>query len=443
MQQVVAGRNLQSQIACNLAISSPVIENLLTFGNSPDSEMTKLVWLVRLRWAAAFLFLILAGPAFVFKLLDSTTLLIYIGIICGLFFFNGFTHFAFVETRKKITPIFICFQIAFDVLVLFSLLLITKSFNNPFICLFLINAGLGGVLIRGKYAVPFILLCHVLLMALQLHFEINHSAEIDLMVLGLFATSHLLLFTTWIVMSSLGRYLENHFENLSTLRLRAEKQDRLRALGALAAGFSHEFASPLNVAKLRLDRLERQLEKSQANSELAENIIEAKAGIEACENVIHQMNSSQLDVRDFKVKTLSINSLIHDITESWKEENPTAKLKIDLPQEVSLQIAPINFAQVLLNLLDNAFEATNDGLIRLSFAVKDTQAELIVEDEGPGFSALVLERQGEPFITTKKEGTGLGLYVSQLFAQSLGGQLNISNSQSGAKVTLTWPMGSL
>lgn len=442
MQQVVAGFTYLSQIAFNLAISRPVIENLLAFGNSPDSEMTKLVWLVRLRWGAVFLFLILAGPAFVFKLLDSSTLLIYMGIICGLFFFNGFVHFNFVETRKKITPLFICFQLAFDVLVLFSLLLISKSFNNPFICLFLINAGLGGVLIRGKYAVPFILLCHVLLMALQLHFEINHSAEVDLMILGLFVTSHLLLLTTWIVMSSLGRFLENHFEDLSNLRLTAEKQDRLRALGALAAGFSHEFASPLNVAKLRLDRLERQVQKLQLSQELSENIAEAQAGIVACENVIHQMNSSQLDVRDFKVKNLSINSLIHDITESWKEEHPAAQLKITLPQDISLKIPPINFAQVLLNLLDNAFEAAEDKLIQLSFTVKETQAELVVEDQGPGFSALILERQGEPFITTKKEGTGLGLYVSQLFAQSLGGQLSISNSPSGAKVCLTWPLES-
>lgn len=419
-----------------------MIASLLTFGKSEDSEMAKLVWLVRLRWAAAILFFVLAAPAYIFKLLNSTTLTVYIGIICFLFLFNWLTHLVFVEARRKITPFFICFQLAFDLIALFSLLLISEGFNNPFVCLFLLNAGLGGVLIRGKYSWPFILLCHVLLMALQLNFIAGHSAELGLENMALMAVSHVLVLSTWIVMRSLGTYLENHFVNITQLRVRAEKQDRLRALGALAAGFSHEFASPLNAAKLRLDRLERQLQNQNLSSEILENISEAQEGVAACETVIHQMNSSQLDVRDFKVKNISLNSLIHDVTDSWKEEHPEAKLKINLQADRLVQVAPINFAQVLLNLLDNSFDAAKDGTIELSFSVENTQAQLIVEDEGPGFTASVLARQGEPFITTKETGSGLGLYVSGLFAQSMGGHLNLSNKpQSGARVSLSWPVG--
>lgn len=62
-------------------------------------------------------------------------------------------------------------------------------------------------------------------------------------------------------------------------------------------------------------------------------------------------------------------------------------------------------------------------------------------DEGPGFHASVLRQRGEPFVTTKKNGTGLGLYVSELFAQSLAGHLEVKNKAShGAVVSMCWPI---
>lgn len=51
-----------------------------------------------------------------------------------------------------------------------------------------------------------------------------------------------------------------------------------------------------------------------------------------------------------------------------------------------------------------------------------------------------LSRQGEPFVTTKENGTGLGLYVSEIFAQSLGGKLTLANTRAGAVVNLSWPL---
>ncbi|MES2803494.1 MAG: HAMP domain-containing sensor histidine kinase [Bdellovibrionota bacterium] len=421
-----------------------MINSLFTFGTSDDLEMAKLVWLVRLRWAVILLFFFLAAPAYIFGFLTSATLTFYIGIICFLFLFNWLTQLTFISPTKKITPFFICFQLALDLIVLFSLLMITDGFVNPFIGLFILNAGLGAVLIRGQYSWPFIIICHVLLVALQLDYIINNINQLDKYNFLFMFVAHLLVFATWIVMRSLGSYLENHFKNFAQIRLRAERQDRLRSLGALAAGFSHEFASPLNTAKLRLDRLQKYLSKLSPSHEINENITEAQMGIAACESVIHQMNCSQLDVRDFRTKNISVNDLITDVIDSWKEENPEALLEIKMQKNINLQIPPINFAQVILNLLDNAIEASRHGKIQLLFDIDNDHARLIIHDEGPGFSDQILNRQGEPFITTKDHGTGLGLYVSNLFAQSLGGQLSLANkSPRGGQVMISWPLGVL
>lgn len=416
--------------------------------NENQIEKAKLLWLIRLRWAAIALFFLIAGPGYILGVLNSTSLVIFIGILAVLLVFNLLTQLVFAEGKKDIGPFFVCFQLASDLAALAGLLAISGGFTNPFTALFLLHAALGAVLIRGRFAWPFILLCHVLLIALQMQTVLDNSELSQKQIWVLMAISHILLLSVWSVMRSLGAYLETHFENQTLTRVRLEKQDRLRALGALAAGFSHEFASPLNAAKLRLDRLERILGQQELSTALVEqakeSLSEAKISIRNCEMVIHAMNASQLDVRDYKIKAIDIADFIQDVTESWKEENPKAHLQISINSVKKVNTSAINLAQVILNLLDNAFEACPQGVIRLNIKNESHWIKISIDDEGPGFSERLLSRHGEPFMTTKPHGTGLGLYVSEIFAQSLGGQLQIENKsqQNGAIVTLSWPLNS-
>jgi two-component system, sensor histidine kinase RegB len=405
-----------------------------------NSETAKLIWLVRLRWTAITLFFLMAGPGYIFGYLDRQTLVIFIGVIGFLFLFNLLTHLIFVEPKRNVGPLFICFQLALDLVVLSSLLLISGGFGNPFVGLFLLNAALGGVLIRGKHSLPFVVLCHALLIALQINYIDAHRPDLDKSIFPIIFVSHILVFSVWLVMRSLGSYLENHFESLVQSRVLFEKQDRLRAIGALAAGFSHEFASPLNAAKLRLDRLERNLDELKISANVLENLSEAKLSISECENVVHSMNSSQFDVRDYALKFVRMEEFLKDVIESWKEEHSQAKVVLAVNQKDKTKIPPVNFAQVILNLLDNAYEAASKEAIQISFSKVNDEYAFVVEDAGPGFSDNVLKLQGEPFVTTKENGTGLGLYVSEIFAQSLGGRLVLENKTvKGAKVTIFWP----
>ncbi|MBN8542502.1 MAG: hypothetical protein J0L82_19080 [Deltaproteobacteria bacterium] len=409
------------------------------------SENAKLAWLVRLRWMAISLFFLLAGPAYFVGALNRATMIVFIGIIGILVLVNIFTQSIFVESRHAVRPIFIAVQLAFDLAALTALLVISGGFENPFVGLFLVNAGLGGLLIRDRHSWPFLALCHAFLIALQIDFAIN-SFNIDLQKLRVSViASHILLFSTWLAMRSLGSYLEMHFESLTATQVHTEKRNRLRAIGALAAGFSHEFASPLNAAKLRVERLEKDFEipaLSNAWYESAKkDVMEAKASIQDCETIIHAMNASQLDIRQHSLKPINMAEFIKDVTDSWLEEHSETKLKIENRISTDLILSPINLAQVIINLLDNAHEANSKAEIILTLTENDQGITLAVEDHGPGFATWILARKGEPFVTTKQDGTGLGLYVSEIFAESLGGHLSIENkpNSSGAIVTLRWP----
>ncbi len=402
--------------------------------HEPSSEKAKLVWLVKLRWLAIGLFLLLTIPARSFGYLTTEPLSYYIGCIGLLVVFNILTQGYLNDKKLQPAPTTICFHLAVDLFILCFLLFFAGGYTNPFVLLFLLNASLGGILIPNRLSFPFLALAHSLLGALQFQFfAINGFSNINAATVSTAGIYHLMVFSCWFVMRSLGRSLENQHQMRIKAQVKNEKQDRLRAIGALSAGFSHEFASPLNSAKLRIARA---LKKN-----LNEDLEEALKAINSCEQVIRQMNASQLDSRDHHFKSVDLKALTLDVIESWKDMNPQANLQFEIETLESMAISPIHYAQILLNLLDNAFEAKPEGTIFFTLKNNNFMADLEIRDQGKGFHPFVIERFGEPFVTTKEHGTGLGLYVTQLFAQSLGGDLNISNHKSGgALVHLTWPL---
>lgn len=398
------------------------------------SEKAKLLWLVKLRWVAITLFFALCGPALIHGSLTRSTVPAYMGTLGVLIVFNLISQLIFAESKRPIGPVIICFQLAFDLVALSVLLAVSGGFSNPFVIMFLLNASLGAILIPGRLSWPFLLLTHTLLGTLQFQMVLSNRGNIDASLIATFIVYHLMVLGFWLVMRSLGSYLEKQNERQSQAQIALEKQDRLRSIGALAAGFSHEFASPLNVAKIRLERLKRQLGES-------EDADEALTAILVCQNVIQQMNSSQMDSRDFQFKNLIVSDLLRDVIESWEEDKEGVQLVLAIQDGIETSLLPVNFSQVVINLLDNAYEANPKGAILVRLQKLEDEICLSFEDEGPGFHASVLRQRGEPFVTTKKNGTGLGLYVSELFAQSLAGHLEVKNKAShGAVVSMCWPI---
>lgn len=417
-------------------------------------ETAKLTWIVRLRWIACTFFLLLSPAGYAVGLLNRNTLAIFVGALGLLALLNLFTQLLFLgvrhdnvelnvdqeRRRTSPNPILVSSQFAVDLVAVSGLLVIAGGISNPLLPLFFVNVALGAVLIRGHYAWPFWVLSHGLFLGLQSHYVLEQLDPKTETSLVFWTSPHLLIAAVWLVMRSLGSYLESQSEALLKSRTLTERQDRLRAIGALAAGFSHEFASPLNAAKLRLARLRRDVELHRGSDALLENIDAAEISVAACEKVIHEMNTSQFDVGSHEKRMIPISEFLHDIGESWLEEHPDAKLHIQSGFAARVEVPVVSFAQVLINLLDNAHEANPDGNIRMKIERADSWIKLSVEDEGTGFPDSVLLKRGEPFVTTKSNGTGLGLYISDIFVQSLGGQLLIENrAPSGAKVCLAWP----
>jgi len=116
---------------------------------------------------------------------------------------------------------------------------------------------------------------------------------------------------------------------------------------------------------------------------------------------------------------------------------------------VAVDADPLQIGQALRNLLLNAAQASTlegaEGHITVTVAQQGDRVELRVEDNGTGIPTEVLERIGEPFYTTKAQGTGLGLTRVRQVMEAHGGTLHMGNRENGlgACFILGLPSGTL
>ena len=120
-----------------------------------------------------------------------------------------------------------------------------------------------------------------------------------------------------------------------------------------------------------------------------------------------------------------------------------AQLDIDLilPQEADLDPVVrgehVALEQVLVNLLQNAFDATGRaGKVSIDISVSGKFRRLSVTDNGPGLTADQRAKLFQPFVTTKADGLGLGLVISQDIMRGLGGDLIEEARASGTRFTM-------
>jgi two-component system C4-dicarboxylate transport sensor histidine kinase DctB len=108
-------------------------------------------------------------------------------------------------------------------------------------------------------------------------------------------------------------------------------------------------------------------------------------------------------------------------------------------RELEVRAEPVRLEQVLVNLLQNALDATEaGGAIAIELAAGAEHCELTVTDDGVGL-ADNHERLFQPFATTKRDGLGLGLVISRDIMRGLHGELSIEPSEQGARFVMKIP----
>lgn len=325
-----------------------------------------------------------------------------------------------------------------DLLAAAGLLFVSGSANNPFVSILCIHSFLGGMLLRKKASYLFgaSVLSLLLLLQYETYQDARSTVAVDFSELFLrFLSQWVLITASWFVSHYFSSLLARKEKRIRLLQDRQHQADRLKALGALTAGFSHQLATPMNSLKLRMERGLRRL--SAEESLAREEFEKAQSSLDECVCVFQHMASVFSRSSQSELQNVELQVLVRDLITVWEKENTAVHVESHLTTDVlPCRMQTLAFSQTFFDLLDNALEASASGAtIYVRLYQQETWAVLEVVDKGSGLSAEILSRLGEPFVTGKEAGNGLGIYSAQMMAQASGGDFTIANNESGPGAT--------
>ena len=127
-------------------------------------------------------------------------------------------------------------------------------------------------------------------------------------------------------------------------------------------------------------------------------------------------------------------------------EKKSLELYLKIPRKLVIESDELRVKQILVNLVANAVKFTDEGEVEIMVAEKDGMVEVSVRDTGPGVKREYMERLFKAFSQVptegvQKEGTGLGLHLSNKISSLLGGKISAESEFGiGSKFTLTLPL---
>lgn len=229
-------------------------------------------------------------------------------------------------------------------------------------------------------------------------------------------------------------------------RVRAIQASKLATMGEMAASFAHEINNPLGIISAFSHVLADAVAKGRTKE--AEEAIDAihSATDRAAKIVRGLRRFARESVREPRAR-LSVASLIEDALVLCRARIDTHGVSLTVDKDTTAEIEghAIELSQVLVNLLNNAFDATRgsrNGWIRVS--VKDDPAgcvAVVVEDSGAGIPEHARDAIFRSFFTTKKsgEGTGLGLSISRSIVERHGGTLTLDTTAPNTRFVVRLP----
>jgi len=238
--------------------------------------------------------------------------------------------------------------------------------------------------------------------------------------------------------------LEKAYNELIAAQEQLLRSARMAAIGELVATVAHEMRRPLSSIRLNLQIIGRSLGKETV---LHEHFEIAFDQVVQMERMLSDLLNYSKPLEIHK-KDVSVEALIDECLQELEGELSSRKIEVE--QRVAPSLPPIigdpdKIEQVLINVLKNGLEASpQNGRILVSAAAEVNSSgatiTIIVADQGVGISQRNLKFIFKPFFTTKKMGTGLGLFIVKKIMDAHLGSISIESEEGkGSTVRLTFP----
>ncbi|MGA0805749.1 MAG: ATP-binding protein [Pseudohongiellaceae bacterium] len=329
-----------------------------------------------------------------------------------------------------------------DVAALSLLLYLSGGANNPFVSYFLVPVTIAAATLGWRYTAVLSALalgCYTVLLfhyqpldlllpgeqddhAAHVHDAAGNSeAALNLHVIGMwfnFLVSAALI--AWFVVR-MAEEIRRQQERLSRYREETLRNEQILAIATQSAGTAHELGTPLGTMAVVLKDLQLEHKDQPA---LLEDIRILQQQVETCRHALQQL-ARKGDFRNFQPETMPLQKFLQDLLEQWQLLRP--EIFCTLTQQAGQApgiTVDLTLRQALINLLNNAGDASPSG-IALTASWSDRDWTLQVRDFGAGVMREIREQLGTSIVSTKPDGMGVGLVLSQATITRFGGHVNL------------------
>ena len=336
--------------------------------------------------------------------------------------------------------------LAYDTIQLAVLLFLTGGLENPFALLMLAPVAVAATLLslRAIVVVGVIASACASVLAVE-HLPLPWPTE-PLVVPGLFVFGQWVAIVVALVF--LSAYLwrvsaesRRMSDALVATQLVLAREQRLSAVGGLAAAAAHELGTPLGTIVMAAKEMAHAVPKGSAVSDDVELILrEARR----CREILGQIARRPDSDADDPFHRVGLADRLREVASHHHREGVT--VEIDAPGSDVFTVGRMpEILHGMANLIENAVDFASSKVM-IQGAVGDRKVTIRVLDDGPGFAYDVLSALGEPYVSTRSEGGGLGLgvFISKTLLERTGAVFTVTNRpEGGAKVEIEWPRSAL
>ena len=400
---------------------------------------------VNLRWIGIIgQFITINSVKFIFNFefnYIAANLIIFIGVISNIFLLYYYNKIQ-LSNRSAFNFLLL------DIIQLSLLLYLTGGILNPFSIFLLIPSvfASSNLKIKTNLLLIFVTLVAIILLTFysnSLPGPLNkiivnnyyyYSIPIALIIALLFLNYFALIF---------GQESNLRKEALNKIQELISKEHELVSLGTQAAAAAHSLGTPLSTIKIISQEL---LAEFNNDKNLKKDIELLVSQVDRCNEILKRLSINSTLEDDFIDKDLSLHNYLKEIVNSFKEISDKNFI-INIEQDTnSFDIKKsIEIIYGIRNFIGNANKYAKNN-IYITIKSDSELSEIIIEDDGPGFSKDILTKIGEPYIKSlrsndnKKSGLGLGIFIGKTLLEKNYAKILFRNSETrgGAEIKIEW-----